>query len=97
VVRKKRRKLTLIQISSNILFYLVSDDGSRIYLDNNQLIDYDGIHGAGERKASVALMKGLHPFRLIYFQRYGGPGLKVLWESRKIRKSEITDKFRKHN
>jgi hypothetical protein len=79
------------------ILYLSADDGCRIYLDGNQFIDYDGIHGAGERKASVALEKGLHPFRLIYFQRYGGLDLKISWESPQLVKSEITWKFWKHN
>jgi hypothetical protein len=56
---------------------LSSDDGGRITLDNKMLIDYDGIHGAGEMKASAALAKGLHPIRVIYFQRQGGLGLNV--------------------
>jgi hypothetical protein len=78
------------------IFYLKSDDGGRIYLDGNPLIDYDGIHGAGERKTSVALEKGLHPFRLIYFQRYGGLDLKVSWEGPGFSKSEISEKYFKH-
>ncbi len=63
---------------------LSSDDGGRITLDNKQLIDYDGIHGAGEMKASAALAKGLHPIRVIYFQRQGGLGLKVSCEGAKL-------------
>ncbi|MFA6127645.1 MAG: PA14 domain-containing protein [Bacteroidales bacterium] len=70
--------------------YLSSDDGARIYLDNKTLIDYDGIHGGGEMQASAALAKGLHPIRLIYFQRQGGLGLKVSWEGMGMVKREIT-------
>jgi hypothetical protein len=70
--------------------YLSSDDGGRIQLDNKLLIDYDGIHGAGEMSAPAALEKGMHPFRLTYFQREGGLGLKVSWEGPGIPKQEIT-------
>ena len=69
--------------------YLSSDDGGRIYLGDDVLIDYDGIHGAGERWAPVALEKGVHPFSLIYFQRAGGLGLKVSWEGPGLPKQEI--------
>jgi hypothetical protein len=69
--------------------YLSSDDGGRIILDHKQLIDYDGIHGAGEMSAPAALAKGLHPIRLIYFQRQGGLGLKVSWEGPGIMKQEV--------
>jgi len=73
--------------------FLSSDDGARFILDNKQLIDYDGIHGAGEMTASAALAKGLHPVHLIYFQRQGGLGLKVSWEGPGILKQEV-DKYR---
>ncbi len=69
--------------------YLSSDDGGRIHLDNKELIDYDGIHGAGEKSAPAALEKGLHPFRLVYFQREGGLGLSVSWEGPGLPKQEI--------
>jgi hypothetical protein len=69
--------------------YLSSDDGARIILDNKQLIDYDGIHGAGEMSSPAALEKGLHPIRLIYFQREGGLDLKVSWEGPGLIKQEV--------
>ncbi len=75
------------------IIYLSSDDGGRIYLDDQILIDYDGIHGSGERRASVALEKGLHQFRLIYFQRYGGRDLEVDWQSPGIGKQEILNYY----
>jgi len=68
---------------------LSSDDGGRIYLGDEVLIDYDGIHGANEKQAAVALEAGMHPIRLIYFQRAGGLGLKVMWESSEMEKQEI--------
>ncbi len=79
------------------ILYLSSDDGAKIYLDDHQLIDYDGIHGAGERKSSVALEQGLHSFRLIYFQRYGGRGLELDWQGPDIKKQEISDYYFKNN
>jgi hypothetical protein len=78
-------------------FYLSSDDGGRMFLENETLIDYDGIHGPGIRKATVALEQGLHPFRLIYFQRYGGLGLHISWEGPGMEKQEIQETYWKHN
>jgi hypothetical protein len=86
-----------VPVTDVYLVYLISDDGARIYLDGTQFIDYDGIHSAGERNAAVALGKGLHPFRLIYFQRLGGRDLKILWESSAIPKSEISQPHWKHD
>jgi len=74
-------------------FYLSSDDGGRVLIDNKQVIDYDGIHGAGEMTASAALARGLHPFRLIYFQRQGGLGLKISWAGSEFVKQEISSAY----
>jgi hypothetical protein len=79
------------------ILYLSSDDGAILYLDSIELINYDGIHGAGVRTASVALEKGLHPIRLDYFQRYGELDLKISWESLRMKKSEISESFYRHN
>ncbi len=62
-------------------------------LDNQELIDYDGIHGMGEKKAVVALEKGLHPVEFYYFQHLGGQGIEISWESKEIPKEEISAKF----
>ncbi len=78
------------------LFSLSSDDGARMYLDGEECIDYDGIHGAGFRKVSRALEKGLHPFRLVYFQRFGGLGLNLYWESQQLEYQEVNPEFWKH-
>jgi hypothetical protein len=78
------------------LFHLSSDDGARMYLNREEFIDYDGIHGPGIRKRPIALEKGLHPFRLVYFQRYGGRGLTLSWESNRIPLTEIGPENWKH-
>jgi len=70
-------------------FYLSSDDGGRLSLGDKMLIDYDGIHGAGEKSAPAALEKGFHAFTLSYFQRQGGLGLKLSWEGPGLSKQEI--------
>ncbi len=49
-------------------FTLLSDDGSRLYIDGRLVIDNDGIHGPGEAEATVALKPGVHSIRVEYFQ-----------------------------
>ncbi len=53
-------------------FQLTSDDGSQLYLKEELVIDHDGYHGASGRTGSVALAKGHHRLRLLYFQAGGG-------------------------
>lgn len=62
-------------------FFLTSDDGSLLYIGNNQIIDNDGLHGAATKKANIALGKGLHSFRLSFFERSGGNSLDLKWQT----------------
>lgn len=52
-------------------FRLLSDDGSVLYIDGEQVIDNDGQHSPRSEKMSLPLSKGEHQFRLLYYQ---GPG-----------------------
>ena len=62
------------------LFGLDSDDGSKLYLGNQLLIDYDGLHGSGKTQSYVLpLAKGFYPLRLEYFQKDGGRDLKLIY------------------
>ena len=71
-------------------FYLESNDGSKLYLNNEELIDNDGPHTAIEKSAKIALKAGEYPIMVKYFQMGGGKALKVSWESDKIKKEQIT-------
>ncbi|SMF03221.1 PA14 domain-containing protein [Pseudobacteriovorax antillogorgiicola] len=60
---------------------LRSDDGAKLYMDQQLLIDNDGIHPTKAVTESVFLDAGFHDFRLDYFQ---GPRyhitLELLWD-----------------
>ncbi|MEO1260458.1 MAG: PA14 domain-containing protein [Bacteroidota bacterium] len=56
-------------------FHVSSDDGSRLHVANQLLIDNDGIHGMRPQEKSIALKAGKHPLRLEFFQNEGGKGL----------------------
>jgi hexosaminidase len=58
-------------------FRLGSDDGSVLWIGDGQVVDNDGLHGDQERSGQVALHAGLHPLRLVYFQRGGGRTLRL--------------------
>ncbi|MCC5931542.1 MAG: family 78 glycoside hydrolase catalytic domain [Cyclobacteriaceae bacterium] len=71
-------------------FYLTSNDGAILYINDKMLIDYDGLHGADEERSNtLSLDKGFHPIRLHYFQAGGGLYLKVSYASPGIGKTEI--------
>lgn len=67
--------------SNNYVFRLASDDGSKLYIDDVELIDHDGLHGADPKDGEIALSEGYHPFRLEYFQGAGGKSYSLQWRS----------------
>lgn len=68
-----------IEQEGNYVFRLISDDGGFLYIDNKQIIDNDGYHGARPRDGEVILKKGKHPIRINYFEGGGGYTLSLQW------------------
>ena len=60
-------------------FYLSSDDGSRLYIDGNEVINHDGNHGTSEKGGSAELSAGSHEIVVTYFNSGGGHGLSLAW------------------
>lgn len=56
---------------------LASDDGSRVRIGSELVVDHDGPHVMSERRGSVALGAGWHPITVEMFQRGGEAGLKL--------------------
>jgi hypothetical protein len=50
------------------VFQLQSDDGARLLIDDNLLIDLDGVHAVDEETAQNALSAGWHSIHVPYFQ-----------------------------
>jgi len=70
-------------------FITESDDGSRLYIGGSMIVDNDGQHGMQEASGVIALSEGYHPIQVVFFQRSGGQGLRVSWESRGVKKGPI--------
>ncbi|MGB7342947.1 MAG: family 16 glycoside hydrolase, partial [Pirellulaceae bacterium] len=68
-----------IQRSGNYRFRLGSDDGSRLYIDDKQLIDNDGVHPHAEKEARIKLDAGVHLIRVDYFEGGGQKSLTLDW------------------
>ncbi len=79
----------LIDKPGKYTFSIASDDGSRFYIDNELLIDNDGLHGMVEKNGTVTLAAGLHPITATYFDNGGGDGLSMSWEGPGITKEQI--------
>lgn len=59
-------------------FRLSSDDGSRLILNGQTVIDHDGVHATSAKSASVELEAGVLPLRIEYFEAGGERSLQVM-------------------
>lgn len=72
-------------------FYTDSNDGSQLFLDDQILVDNDGLHQQKEKEGVIALAAGFHPIRVTYFQDGGGPEFAVRWRSTGFEKQVIPE------
>ena len=61
-------------------FYISSDDGSKLFIDDKLLIDNDGLHGMTEKNNEIPLAKGYHMIKVLFFEKTGGDDLHVEWK-----------------
>ena len=71
-------------------FYLSSDDGSKFFLSNNELIDNDGLHGDKTVSAQIQLTAGKYPFKIYYFNKTGDYSLKLEFESTEMKRRIVS-------
>ena len=69
-----------IGASGNYTFYAESDDGSRLYINEQLIVDNDGLHPPVERSGVIYLDKGFHSITVTFFERGGGEVLSVSYE-----------------
>ncbi len=66
-----------------------SDDGSRLWIADELVVDNDGLHSAAEKSGVIALAAGLHQFTCGMFEKTGGQELQVFYEGPGIERKEI--------
>ena len=76
-------------------FTLTTDDGSRLYIDGECLIENDGAHGPIEKKATKLLTKGKHDIRIEYFECDKGQSMVFWYSTPTIQKRELNDQILK--
>lgn len=60
-------------------FALSSDDGSRLLIDGDVVVDHDGLHSPSEKRGHAALRRGPHRIEVGWFNAAGGAELKLSW------------------
>lgn len=72
-------------------FYTFSDDGSRLFIDGQEVVDNDGGHSARRAGGKIALDAGYHELRVLYFEDYMGQALEVSFSGREIMETLLPD------
>ncbi|MHC4122390.1 MAG: DUF2961 domain-containing protein [Planctomycetota bacterium] len=75
-------------------FYVASDDGSKLYINDVEVVDHDGRHAKNEKSGLVPLIAGMHPIKVLFFEATGFEALRVSYKGPGIKKQVIpNDKF----
>ncbi len=78
------------------LFSTISDDGSRLLIGDQVVVDNDGLHGTRERTGAIALEAGFHPIAVSFFQKRGGRFLQVRCSGPGLAPQELPAEMRFH-
>ncbi|MCL5667019.1 MAG: PA14 domain-containing protein [Patescibacteria group bacterium] len=60
-------------------FNMTSDDGSKLYIDNQLAIDQWSDHAAQTKTITKTLTAGIHNIKMEYYEAYGGAVAKLNW------------------
>ncbi|AUP80561.1 alkaline phosphatase family protein [Flavivirga eckloniae] len=96
-IKEKVKKHSTVRFTTNITiteegkytFYTRSDDGSKLWINDDEVVNNDGDHGVKERKGSVHLKPGVYPLTLTWFNGEGGFWLDTYYKSNTINKQMI--------
>ncbi|CAZ95620.1 alkaline phosphatase family protein [Zobellia galactanivorans] len=79
-----------VKENSNYRFYLRSDDGSQLFIDNQLIVDNDGDHGVKTKDGQINLKPGKHAIKVLWFNGGGDGWLDVFVEEGDAAKQILT-------
>ena len=80
-----------VPAAATYTFYVNSDDGSRLWVGTQLVVDNDGKHSAQEKSGQIILDQGWHQLKLDYFEATGGETLGVSYSGGGLSKQAIPD------
>lgn len=78
-----------IEQEGDYRFHLSSDDGSRLYIDDQLVIDNDGIHANTSKSGAAKLAPGAHRLRIDFFEQGGEEVVRLEFEGRDLSRRPI--------
>ncbi len=79
----------MIPVDGTYTFIVNSNDGVRLYVDDQLVVEDWGTHTARDRSGELTLEAGDYPIAVEYFQAGGGASLSLSWESDLISRQVI--------
>ena len=76
--------------TANYTISTLSDDGSKLFIDNELIVNNDGIHWLNEAYGVAKLEKGFHKISINYFDQIGGTTLSCFIQQEGKEKQEIS-------
>jgi hypothetical protein len=70
-------------------FYTRSDDGSRLWIGADAVVENDGLHPPSDASGTVVLKPGKHPITVAFFERSGGEELEVSYEGPGVKRRAV--------
>ena len=70
-------------------FYTESDDGSKVYIDEQLVVENDGLHWPQIKEGTIALKKGKHTIVVDFFEQGGDQALEAGYEGPGIKRQKI--------
>ncbi|NQT02509.1 MAG: hypothetical protein HQ580_10825 [Planctomycetes bacterium] len=68
-----------VPVDDMYFFKMQSDDGSRLYINNELIIDYWSDHGFSPKFAKKLLAIGKYPIRIEYYDKIGDARIRLKW------------------
>lgn len=76
----------LVIVSGGVYrFSIVSDDGSKLYIDNKYIVNNDGLHSMRSKQASYKCGRGQHYLKIEMFQAKGQAGMIFMYRGKDTR------------
>lgn len=86
-----------VPVEGEYTFFVVSDDGGRLFIDDKQVTDNDGDHPPTEGKGRIVLTRGEHAISCLYFNGTGDRALNAYWQGPNFGRQEIPAEALSHS
>jgi len=78
-----------IPATGTYTFSLISDDGSKLFIDDKTVVDNDGNHGEKEETGTIELTEGKHEIRIDYFDNINNETLRLRYSHNNSKATDV--------